>query len=1110
MGCSRPVPNDNHGADDHGAYNHGADDHGTYNHGADDHGANNHGADDHGGYNHGADDHGAYNHGADDHGAYNHRADDHGANNHGADDHGAYNHDHGANNHDHGANNHGADDHGAYNHGADGHGANNHGADNHGAEDHRADDQGDGVTDVASTKHITFVKGHVISHTTEDYVQQPWVNDWKLTLLEALTLVPPDTNVYVNTGPATIGLFCTAGAICETNPPTDGHVFFRISDGTQEYGPFNISLNGSGPVLLSFPFPKVNSPYNITATGYNMVSEQFFTMGAFEVCVADTIVLYDENGNIHLTAKAPNDFNFYDPGSAVIAFNLTEEGFHKLTMEACNNVSGCIKSSWPMVVEIVGDVRNVAVNDFQLILPPGELHPLEIRFGSLGGETCLMVDYGDGSVMELYGDFATCNDKGFGTYVADVPLTNPLNLTHVYEPPDATYNVTAFAWNSRSYTTYTLVVVAANVTACSTPLVYIDPHDDVVMKKDSVLISGRVTLNCALDYSTKKLWRVWPSDPTTREESGAEITISTTLSSYNKSALDVLPRSLPYGFYLLRYSVQMTGFLNTAAGNLTIPKASFVSEGFYYLRLVVRRDSRKAETKLLVEIKNGYGFPNVEIKCVNPSACEVADDGTGITINPTDQFPLEGACMTGCPQPENLIYRWEVMYIPNPTGNPIPVADDGLREDLSKYPIGISDFQTVLGNGFFDILNANQSNQFRVKLSITDSTTDKTGCAVYNINMNRPPIGGTCALTIKPPRANVTYGIVVKDVHSIACSGWVDLERHQINKYTYYAVEKETDERRDLASSQFTTQDFYLAYGVWDLYVEIWDEKGAYTTVQLPRVTMGIPATEEEFLNLTNKMFVAQLKASGDQSLYNSFGQAEASVLAYADYYSFDQFDPSADQDELLAIMLNVQTKITNSLGEKVESATLDSVDSVNQMGSYMSSVVGSMKEDELSKLLIGTAGRDAVADGMVMSYEALLRLDEEGKIPNPETVYPSLKNCLTVQSAVTQAMAGVFPDTNCEITPQCEAWKVPAIDSAGISTMDWSNPPEEYDHEVPETEELERCCYANALGSYEAERQTEELDYACTGMAFLAAKKMYVGQKKLMQTANNVTTLVQ
>ncbi len=63
---------------------------------------------------------------------------------------------------------------------------------------------------------------------------------------------------------------------------------------------------------------------------------------------------------------------------------------------------------------------------------------MQLLFDSLGGSTCVLVSYGDGT-MEMYGTESTCQSvldvspAGTINYISYIPLTNPMPLIHNYQ-----------------------------------------------------------------------------------------------------------------------------------------------------------------------------------------------------------------------------------------------------------------------------------------------------------------------------------------------------------------------------------------------------------------------------------------------------------------------------------------------------------------------------------------------------------------------------------------------------------------------------------------------------------------------------------------------------
>ena len=66
-------------------------------------------------------------------------------------------------------------------------------------------------------------------------------------------------------------------------------------------------------------------------------------------------------------------------------------------------------------------------------LPQNKPKFFEITFESLGDGTCMIIDWGDGSRLQSFGDQIGCQTNfSHAVYTPLMPLTLSMNFTHVY------------------------------------------------------------------------------------------------------------------------------------------------------------------------------------------------------------------------------------------------------------------------------------------------------------------------------------------------------------------------------------------------------------------------------------------------------------------------------------------------------------------------------------------------------------------------------------------------------------------------------------------------------------------------------------------------------
>jgi hypothetical protein len=85
--------------------------------------------------------------------------------------------------------------------------------------------------------------------------------------------------------------------------------------------------------------------------------------------------------------------------------------------------------------EMVGQVHSVIVDDFRIITNKNQIKWFEIRFGSVGAGTCLMIDFKD-DYKVAYGDQSFCSvwpRTASLEYIEGYEvIENPFTIDHVY------------------------------------------------------------------------------------------------------------------------------------------------------------------------------------------------------------------------------------------------------------------------------------------------------------------------------------------------------------------------------------------------------------------------------------------------------------------------------------------------------------------------------------------------------------------------------------------------------------------------------------------------------------------------------------------------------
>uniref|UniRef100_A0A0P4W127 PKD/REJ-like domain-containing protein n=2 Tax=Scylla olivacea TaxID=85551 RepID=A0A0P4W127_SCYOL len=250
----------------------------------------------------------------------------------------------------------------------------------------------------------------------------------------------------------------------------------------------------------------------------------------------------------------------FEPLANAFHYHFSFETFLNLTVTAYNEFESV---SVDLFLEIVGKVRGCQLSDFNLVTAKGEGKTLQVTFESVGGGTCLLVNYGDSMplVPHAFGDDFTCSTEyPHATYSAAPELDVALNFTHVYME-EGIYNLTIIAYNELSNCSSSITSYVSNI-RCNPPTVNIMSSTmDVEAPlqftySDGGIIFSDASINCEVTSNTKKRWQVYHADPLTAAFREAVI-IMHEWKSWDKPELVIPKFTLDYGFYLATYTLTM-------------------------------------------------------------------------------------------------------------------------------------------------------------------------------------------------------------------------------------------------------------------------------------------------------------------------------------------------------------------------------------------------------------------------------------------------------------------------------------------------------------------------------------------------------------------------
>ncbi|XP_069977559.1 polycystin family receptor for egg jelly [Penaeus vannamei] len=393
---------------------------------------------------------------------------------------------------------------------------------------------------------------------------------------------------------------------------------FRFIDTAASNFPTNASVRidwGDGTLLetLLFQDPGDQQPllthvyaadgiYNVTAYIYNVVSgfEVYCTVTIVEEIIDFAIInkyyptltsLVGSAGFGSMKNQYPMDKNltfaptmtqgtvdyytveFTVNASTILTFNVIDpfqplanefhyhfdfETFLNLTVYAVNMFQSVPVD---LFVEIVGQVRVGIIDDFAIVTGKNETKTFEVSFESLGGGTCLVIDFGDSSPLVAYGEEITCKTNFSHAFYYPEPTLDIINnYTHVYAA-EGVYNMSIFAYNPISVTTDTLMFCVTSI-KCRPPKVeifggtldYLSAPKLYRGEVNSLAALGQV--DCEVTSKTKKRWQIYHVDATTGATMQPVI-IMNIITSWNKPEISIPKIFLTYGYYVLTYSLTM-------------------------------------------------------------------------------------------------------------------------------------------------------------------------------------------------------------------------------------------------------------------------------------------------------------------------------------------------------------------------------------------------------------------------------------------------------------------------------------------------------------------------------------------------------------------------
>ncbi|XP_038068022.1 uncharacterized protein LOC119737627 [Patiria miniata] len=246
----------------------------------------------------------------------------------------------------------------------------------------------------------------------------------------------------------------------------------------------------------------------------------------------------------------------FDDGSSLGNYSHEETPFDHL-FRSVGEFNVVISASNPVTptinirttIKTLQPIRGVRILDLG-VSRVNETRYLNITVTDEGSNSCVVVDFGDGTTNEAYG---TCgghsNRRG--------NFTPPIGLRHVY-PEQTSYEVQAMGWNTLSTDNATILIPVSEAKKyCGLPTVSIQDSKPgwwlprVVVRKDRLAFQGITKLDCWFTDNSKE-WFLERLDPQTGIQLEATMKLTT-----KESTLLIPAFTLEIGLYRLGYKVTM-------------------------------------------------------------------------------------------------------------------------------------------------------------------------------------------------------------------------------------------------------------------------------------------------------------------------------------------------------------------------------------------------------------------------------------------------------------------------------------------------------------------------------------------------------------------------
>ncbi|KAK7502419.1 hypothetical protein BaRGS_00006372, partial [Batillaria attramentaria] len=474
---------------------------------------------------------------------------------------------------------------------------------------------------------------------------------------------------------------------------------------------------------------------------------------------------------------------------------LSKAGLWNITITAVNPMFQATISSSVTMVEHFEITHN------EKKMEPNIAKTFEVLFKVQGLQTCLTIDFGDNSSVEVYADNSSyCGQQAaYAGFTLDGALTGLKEVNHVYQQ-DGYYEVTAIARSLYNIVTKHLHL-NINSHGGYVPKVTIENaahlfHEPRVWKREDIIKFRAIpSFECERSDNTKT-WVVHEIDV-----NWGNVTAPVNLTGKNvyNGELRLDPWTLDLKLYRVSFKVTLTGYgdkfrltgsdysyfqvVQSALVGIMInggttevvqgvgvplhltplsfsfdasvlnndPRASFyeqhssLTQGYTYsFTAILQKDSRSTMASLHVVVLDGLP-PKLTLECAGGSVCHQLPNGK-LAVLKSARLGLRAKCIENCGA-QTGSYSWNISLCD--TGGWWPLQHEDMVTNARTLGYESQSSEMAVYPSLFEAFAS--TTHYRVECAMTVIDTNgkrQDGWAAIHFQLNTPPRGGNC--TIEP------------------------------------------------------------------------------------------------------------------------------------------------------------------------------------------------------------------------------------------------------------------------------------------------------------------------------------------------------------------------